>query len=160
MKEELYVDSRLTNSVSPLHQHRQFLLIIQVAVGTVLGRPSGISSTCNAFIISSWSQSMIVRTLHWLVTNDLCIVYNGFLLTYSLSPDWPQRNTYCSRSVCGSIFFFPQCTHILFFNFAARKWFPITFIGSILWIAGFSYLMVWWATSTGDTFGIPDAVSG
>ena len=42
---------------------------------------------------------------------------------------------------------------------AARKLFPITFLGSIFWIAGFSYLMVWWATSTGDTFGIPDAVS-
>ena len=41
----------------------------------------------------------------------------------------------------------------------ARKLFPITFLGSIFWIAGFSYLMVWWATSTGDTFGIPDAVS-
>ena len=42
---------------------------------------------------------------------------------------------------------------------AARKLFPITFLGSIFWIAGFSYLMVGWATSTGDTFGIPDAVS-
>ena len=47
----------------------------------------------------------------------------------------------------------------MIFVVAARKLFPITFLGSIFWIAGFSYLMVWWATSTGDTFGIPDAVS-
>ena len=33
-----------------------------------------------------------------------------------------------------------------------------TFIGSILWIAVFSYLMVWWATVAGDTAGIPPAV--
>lgn len=42
----------------------------------------------------------------------------------------------------------------------ARKFFPITFIGSILWIAGFSYLMVWWATVSGNTFGIPPEVMG
>ena len=40
----------------------------------------------------------------------------------------------------------------------ARKFFPITFIGSILWIAGFSYLMVWWATISGKTFTIPPEV--
>ena len=28
---------------------------------------------------------------------------------------------------------------------ASRKFFPITFFGSITWIAVFSYLMVWWA---------------
>ena len=43
--------------------------------------------------------------------------------------------------------------------FPARKFFPITFLGSILWIAAFSYLMVWWATRTGETFGIPPEVS-
>merc|ERR1711902_268093 len=43
---------------------------------------------------------------------------------------------------------------------SARKFFPITFLGSILWIAAFSYLMVWWATVTGDTVGIPPEVMG
>ena len=52
-----------------------------------------------------------------------------------------------------------KCDLNVYVVFAARKLFPITFLGSIFWIAGFSYLMVWWATSTGDTFGIPDAVS-
>ncbi|RUS70892.1 hypothetical protein EGW08_021346 [Elysia chlorotica] len=41
-----------------------------------------------------------------------------------------------------------------------RKWFPITFTGSICWIAGFSYLMVWWANQAGETIGIPDEVMG
>ena len=40
-----------------------------------------------------------------------------------------------------------------------KKFFYITFIGSILWIALYSYLMVWWATKTGKIFGIPDVVS-
>lgn len=41
---------------------------------------------------------------------------------------------------------------------SAKKFFPITFLGSILWIAAFSYLMVWWATVTGNTVGIPPEV--
>ena len=39
-----------------------------------------------------------------------------------------------------------------------KKWFAVTFILSIVWIAGFSYLMVWWANQTGETIGIPDEV--
>ncbi|CAM6003113.1 unnamed protein product [Sphagnum balticum] len=41
------------------------------------------------------------------------------------------------------------------FSQESRKWFPITFIGSILWIAFFSYLMVWWANVVGETLDIP-----
>ncbi|XP_019895062.1 sodium/potassium/calcium exchanger Nckx30C isoform X3 [Musca domestica] len=41
-----------------------------------------------------------------------------------------------------------------------KKLFPITFIGSILWIAAFSYLMVWWANVAGDTARIPPEVMG
>ena len=41
---------------------------------------------------------------------------------------------------------------------SAKKFFPITFFGSILWIAAFSYLMVWWSTVTGNTVGIPPEV--
>ena len=44
--------------------------------------------------------------------------------------------------------------------FLGKKWFVVTFIGSILWIAVFSYLMVWWATITGQILGIPDVVMG
>ena len=41
----------------------------------------------------------------------------------------------------------------------SKKFFVITFTGSILWIAIFSYLMVWWATITGQTFTIPPEVN-
>lgn len=41
-----------------------------------------------------------------------------------------------------------------------KKYFPIAFIVSILWIAVFSYFMVWWATMTGECLGISDAVMG
>merc|ERR1711963_1162403 len=43
---------------------------------------------------------------------------------------------------------------------SARKFFLITFFGSIIWIALYSYLMVWWATVTGNTAGIPPEVMG
>lgn len=41
-----------------------------------------------------------------------------------------------------------------------KSFFIWTFLGSILWIAAFSYLMVWWATVAGDTASIPPAVMG
>jgi len=41
-----------------------------------------------------------------------------------------------------------------------KKWFPVTFFGSILWIACYSYFMVWWATIFGRVVGISDAVMG
>lgn len=41
-----------------------------------------------------------------------------------------------------------------------KRFFPVGFIGSILWIAVFSYLMVWWADLTGKTFAISNAVMG
>jgi sodium/potassium/calcium exchanger 2 len=40
-----------------------------------------------------------------------------------------------------------------------KKFFPVTFIGSIVWIAIYSYLMVWWANVAGDTANIPPEVS-
>lgn len=41
-----------------------------------------------------------------------------------------------------------------------KKFFPVTFIGSIVWIAAYSYLMVWWANVAGDTIRIPPEVMG
>ena len=41
-----------------------------------------------------------------------------------------------------------------------RNYFAVTFLGSIVWIAGYSYLMVWWATVAGKVIGIPDTVMG
>ncbi|NXV49966.1 NCKX2 protein, partial [Uria aalge] len=42
----------------------------------------------------------------------------------------------------------------------SRKFFPITFFGSISWIACFSYLMVWWAHQVGETIGISEEIMG
>ncbi|XP_036743813.2 sodium/potassium/calcium exchanger 2 isoform X2 [Manis pentadactyla] len=42
----------------------------------------------------------------------------------------------------------------------SRKFFPITFFGSITWIAIFSYLMVWWAHQVGETIGISEEIMG
>jgi len=41
-----------------------------------------------------------------------------------------------------------------------QKFFPISFFISIVWIAIYSYFMVWWATLTGQALGISDAVMG
>jgi len=41
-----------------------------------------------------------------------------------------------------------------------QRLYVVSFVNSILWIAGFSYLMVWWATLVGDALGISDAVMG
>ncbi|KAF5910111.1 sodium/potassium/calcium exchanger 3-like [Clarias magur] len=41
-----------------------------------------------------------------------------------------------------------------------ERWFMVTFITSTLWIAGFSYIMVWMVTVIGYTLGIPDVIMG
>ncbi|XP_060782042.1 sodium/potassium/calcium exchanger 3 isoform X2 [Neoarius graeffei] len=41
-----------------------------------------------------------------------------------------------------------------------ERWFMVTFITSTLWIAGFSYIMVWMVTVIGFTLGIPDVIMG
>ncbi|XP_029027598.1 sodium/potassium/calcium exchanger 2-like isoform X2 [Betta splendens] len=43
---------------------------------------------------------------------------------------------------------------------SSKKFFPITFLGAISWIAGFSYLMVWWAHQVGETIGITEEIMG
>ncbi|XP_045889573.1 sodium/potassium/calcium exchanger 1-like isoform X2 [Micropterus dolomieu] len=45
-------------------------------------------------------------------------------------------------------------------NVASRRYFAVTFIGSILWIGVFSYLMVWWAHQVGETMGISEEIMG
>lgn len=44
---------------------------------------------------------------------------------------------------------------------AAKKhlW-PFTFIGSMLWLMVYSYLMVWWTTRVGEAWGVPIEVMG
>ncbi|VDK44930.1 unnamed protein product, partial [Anisakis simplex] len=42
----------------------------------------------------------------------------------------------------------------------SKKWFPLTFIGSILWIAFYSYIMVWMANTIGETAAIRTEIIG
>ncbi|KAJ3612277.1 hypothetical protein NHX12_020553 [Muraenolepis orangiensis] len=42
----------------------------------------------------------------------------------------------------------------------STRFFPLTFIGAICWIASFSYLMVWWAHQVGETFWITEEIMG
>lgn len=41
-----------------------------------------------------------------------------------------------------------------------RKWFPLTFGLSVVWIGAVSYVAVWMVTIIGYTLGIPDSVAG
>lgn len=43
---------------------------------------------------------------------------------------------------------------------SSKKFFPVTFLGAICWIAAFSYLMVWWAHQVGETIGITEEIMG
>ncbi|XP_067471519.1 sodium/potassium/calcium exchanger 1-like isoform X2 [Thunnus thynnus] len=45
-------------------------------------------------------------------------------------------------------------------NATSTRYFAATFIGSILWIGVFSYLMVWWAHQVGETVGISEEIMG
>ena len=41
-----------------------------------------------------------------------------------------------------------------------KKWWPLGFLMSIIWLGIYSYFMVWWATVVGRILGIPDAIMG
>uniref|UniRef100_A0A7N8WLB7 Solute carrier family 24 member 3 n=1 Tax=Mastacembelus armatus TaxID=205130 RepID=A0A7N8WLB7_9TELE len=41
-----------------------------------------------------------------------------------------------------------------------ENWFMLSFVSSTLWIAAFSYIMVWMVTVIGFTLGIPDVIMG
>lgn len=39
-------------------------------------------------------------------------------------------------------------------------WVPSSFLMSVVWIAGYTYLMVWWATVIGEVAGVDDTIMG
>ncbi|KAM9854782.1 sodium/potassium/calcium exchanger 2-like [Aulostomus maculatus] len=45
-------------------------------------------------------------------------------------------------------------------NQKSRKFFVVTLLGSVLWIAVLSYLMVWWAHQVAETISIPKEIMG
>lgn len=78
-----------------------------------------------------------------------------------LSLDWPQT---CSKQVSYLLLLpivFPLWVTLPDVrNADSRRYFSMTFLGSILWIGIFSYLMVWWAHQVGETMGISEEIMG
>uniref|UniRef100_A0A8C6V390 Sodium/potassium/calcium exchanger 1 n=1 Tax=Neogobius melanostomus TaxID=47308 RepID=A0A8C6V390_9GOBI len=78
-----------------------------------------------------------------------------------LSLDWPQT---CPKRVSYLLLLpivFPLWVTLPDVrNADSRRFFPMTFLGSILWIGIFSYLMVWWAHQVGETIGISEEIMG
>uniref|UniRef100_A0A8C6W4S3 Sodium/potassium/calcium exchanger 1 n=1 Tax=Nannospalax galili TaxID=1026970 RepID=A0A8C6W4S3_NANGA len=70
-----------------------------------------------------------------------------------LSLDWPE-----SRQKQAIYLFLLPIVFPLWLN--PGSFFVITFLGSIIWIAMFSYLMVWWAHQVGETIGISEEIMG
>ncbi|XP_048173810.1 sodium/potassium/calcium exchanger 1 isoform X1 [Corvus hawaiiensis] len=78
-----------------------------------------------------------------------------------LSLDWPESR----KKQAIYLFLFPIVFPLWSTlpdvrNSESKKFFVITFFGSILWIAAFSYLMVWWAHQVGETIGISEEIMG
>ncbi|KAJ8382324.1 hypothetical protein SKAU_G00031020 [Synaphobranchus kaupii] len=78
-----------------------------------------------------------------------------------LSLSWPESN----RKRCTYIFILPIVLPLWLTlpdvrKPTSQKFFPVTFFGAICWIAGFSYLMVWWAHQVGETIGITEEIMG
>ncbi|KAL2078988.1 hypothetical protein ACEWY4_024732 [Coilia grayii] len=78
-----------------------------------------------------------------------------------LSLAWPETN----RKRAAYLFLFPIVFSLWITlpdarKQSSKKFFPLTFVGSICWIAAFSYLMVWWAHQVGETIGITEEIMG
>ncbi|XP_047434100.1 sodium/potassium/calcium exchanger 2-like isoform X2 [Mugil cephalus] len=78
-----------------------------------------------------------------------------------LSLAWPETNRKRFTYLCILPIVFPLWLTLPDVRReSAEKFFAITFIGSICWIAFFSYLMVWWAHQVGETFWITEEIMG
>ncbi|ODM93648.1 Sodium/potassium/calcium exchanger Nckx30C, partial [Orchesella cincta] len=79
-----------------------------------------------------------------------------------LDISWPKGD--CKKQ-CSYVLLFPIMI-LLYLTLPdtrtprGKKFFAWGFLGSILWIAVFSYFMVWWADRTGETFGIAPEIMG
>lgn len=78
-----------------------------------------------------------------------------------LNMEWPDKFTKQITYICLAPVLIPMWVTIPDVRRqTSRKWYPVTFVNSILWIAFFSYLMVWWANTIGETLVIPTEVIG
>ncbi|XP_059809069.1 sodium/potassium/calcium exchanger 1 [Hypanus sabinus] len=78
-----------------------------------------------------------------------------------LSLQWPETRRKQITYLCLFPIVFPLWLTVPDVrNPASKKYFIGTFLGSILWIGAFSYLMVWWAHQVGETIGISEEIMG
>ncbi|XP_072326418.1 sodium/potassium/calcium exchanger 1 isoform X2 [Scyliorhinus torazame] len=78
-----------------------------------------------------------------------------------LSLEWPDTGRKQITYLCLLPIVFPLWLTVPDVrNRASKKYFIGTFLGSILWIGAFSYLMVWWAHQVGETIGISEEIMG
>ncbi|XP_049927763.1 sodium/potassium/calcium exchanger 3 [Epinephelus moara] len=82
--------------------------------------------------------------------------------------DGPLVPFQCPAGMCNKLKWllaWPLCLLLYFTvpNCSTPRWdnyFMLSFVCSTLWIAGFSYIMVWMVTVIGFTLGIPDVIMG
>uniref|UniRef100_A0A674AEB3 Sodium/potassium/calcium exchanger 3-like n=1 Tax=Salmo trutta TaxID=8032 RepID=A0A674AEB3_SALTR len=80
----------------------------------------------------------------------------SFSLSLSLAGCCNKIKWLLAWPLCLLLFFtVPNCA-----NPRWERWFMVSFVNSTLWIAGFSYVMVWMVTVIGFTLGIPDVIMG
>ncbi|XP_041030825.1 sodium/potassium/calcium exchanger 1 [Carcharodon carcharias] len=78
-----------------------------------------------------------------------------------LSLEWPDTRRKQFTYLCLLPIVFPLWLTVPDVrNTASKKYFIGSFLGSILWIGAFSYLMVWWAHQVGETIGISEEIMG
>ena len=87
---------------------------------------------------------------------QIVIYILSFPIMFPLYITLPDTKNPKSKSALDSNTAQANTTHLFL---SETKFYPITFIGSIIWIAIYSYLMVWWTTIVGDAVGIPSVVS-
>ncbi|KAL0860828.1 hypothetical protein ABMA27_009370 [Loxostege sticticalis] len=95
---------------------------------------------CNSSNSNHSSHNMSTKVIHnynhtYSLTNPFQLAW--WFITYPVH--WSCRHT------------MPDCR---------GRWYPVTFIVSMLWISFYSYFMVWMITIIGYTLGIPDTVMG
>lgn len=136
---------------------------------TTLGRPNGnIDATLDS--VSGFSRNSINVALAYFTLEFSFLIKTFIMNIHPQAPDedqpealsmaWPSgtkdRITYL---LVAPIIFPLWLTLPDTRTPRGKRFFPVTFIGSIVWIAAYSYLMVWWANIAGDTANIPPEVS-
>jgi sodium/potassium/calcium exchanger 2 len=77
-----------------------------------------------------------------------------------LNLKWPSQPAQQVRFIVVAPILFSLAYTLPYSPGRIEKWYVWTFVGSILWIGFFSYLMVWWITIIGEVIGIDSYIMG